>query len=70
MTTTETIKVDGMTCGGCEDNVRRALSQMPGVTVVEPDHTTDTVRVTFEASTVDAQTIRERIDEIGYQVLG
>jgi copper chaperone len=70
MAITETLRVEGMSCGGCEDNIRRALTTIDGVEAVEADHTTDTVRVTFEPSAVEVATLRERIDEIGYTVGG
>ena len=61
------LKVKGMTCGGCEASVTRALSDMDGVSEVQADHTTDSVRM--EAEGVDMDAVRTRISELGFEVV-
>ena len=48
-----TVPVTGMTCGGCENAVQRALGQMAGVTQVTASHRDATVRVTFDPAVVE-----------------
>lgn len=61
------LKVKGMTCGGCEASVTRALSALDGVSAVEADHTSDSVRL--EAEGVDMEAVRNRISELGFEVV-
>ena len=62
------LRVTGMTCGGCENAVKRALQQLPGIHDVSASHVSHEVKVTFDDATVTPQTIRERIEALGYQV--
>jgi copper chaperone CopZ len=66
----ETIQltVTGMTCGGCEAAVGRALGQLPGVSTVSASHREARVEVTFDPDRVDAAQIRARIADLGYSV--
>ena len=63
------LTVTGMTCGGCENAVKRALQQLPGVHEVSASHLGNEVHVTFDEATVTPQTIRERIEALGYSVV-
>jgi copper chaperone len=62
------LTVTGMTCGGCENAVKRAVGQLPGVENVSASHAVNQVDVTFDAGTVNAGMIRERIETLGYTV--
>ena len=57
------ITVEGMSCGGCEQNVESKLSELPGVTSVEADNESDTVTVEGDASEKD---IAATVEEAGY----
>lgn len=46
MSEERTLKVRGMTCGGCEASVVRVLTALPGVTGATASHATGEVRVT------------------------
>lgn len=62
-----TLKVEGMTCTGCESRVQKSLSQLKGVTDVKADHEQD--RVIVEVSPVASEEeLRERIEFLGYRV--
>ena len=65
---TVTLRVTGMTCGGCENAVKRALGRLDGVAAVEASHAGQIVTVTFDPgkSTLDA--VKERIAAAGYTV--
>jgi copper chaperone len=62
------LRVTGMTCGGCENAVKRALQQVPGIHDVSASHLANEVNVTFDEATVTPKTIRERIEALGYTV--
>ena len=70
MTCMETIEihVTGMTCGGCENSVKRALAQLPGVETVTASHQGDRVGVTYDAARVSRAAIEQKIEELGYRV--
>ncbi|WP_312909110.1 heavy-metal-associated domain-containing protein [Natronosalvus caseinilyticus] len=58
-----TITVTGMSCGGCEDTVERALEDVDGVVEASADNESDAVTVEGDAN-VDA--IVEAIENAGY----
>jgi copper chaperone CopZ len=57
------ITVEGMSCGGCEQNVETKLSDLPGVTSVEADNESDTVTVEGDAAEDD---IAAAVEDAGY----
>jgi copper chaperone len=64
------LTVTGMTCGGCENAVKRAVSKLPGVGAVSADHRANLVGVEFDPAQVTPQAIRAEIEAIGYTVSG
>lgn len=61
-----TIKVLGMSCGGCVRNVTGVLQALPGVheAAVSLDQASATVR--FDPSKVDVDTLREAVEGAGF----
>ncbi len=49
----ETIDVDGMSCGGCEQNVVEALENVSGVSDASADHEAGTATVEGDADSGD-----------------
>ncbi len=68
MNETITLRVTGMTCGGCENAVKRALGRIEGVADVTASHTEERVGVTFDSSKVTLDVIKQRIASAGYTV--
>lgn len=68
MTEERTIPVEGMTCGGCEQSVQRAVGDLDGVESVAADHAAGTVAVVFDPTLADQDAISARIREAGYTV--
>ena len=62
------LKVTGMTCGGCENAVKRALQRVDGVEEVTASHDAGLVGVRFDAAKVTPEVLRERIESLGYDV--
>jgi len=68
MTESLQLTVTGMTCGGCENAVKRVVSKLPGVEAVSADHHAGLVGVEFDPAQVTPQAIRAEIEAIGYDV--
>ncbi len=68
MTETLQLKVTGMTCGGCESAVRRALQQVEGVEEVSASHAASLVGVTYDPEKVTRAMVTEKIESLGYAV--
>ncbi|WP_254863374.1 heavy-metal-associated domain-containing protein [Halovivax gelatinilyticus] len=63
-----TLSVDGMSCGGCEQNVVDALDELDGVDDSSADHEAGEVTVEHDPSTVDESVIGQTIEDAGYDV--
>ncbi|MEW5983597.1 MAG: cation transporter [Acidobacteriota bacterium] len=70
MNETITLRVTGMTCGGCEHAVKRAVGRLDGVTDVTASHAEERVGVTFDPARVTPDAIRQKIVAAGYTVAG
>ena len=57
-----------MTCGGCENAVKRTLTQMAGVQDVQASHRAKAVQVTFDETRLTPAAIRQAIEGLGYAV--
>ena len=69
MSQTSTYTVAGMTCDHCARAVSTEVANLPGVTGVEVDVPSGTVRVTSEQP-VDDGAFRTAVEEAGYEVRG
>ena len=56
--------VEGMTCGHCEMSVQEEISEIPGVTSVDADHTTG--KVTVEGDGYSTDDVEAAVKEAGY----
>jgi copper chaperone len=65
-----TLTVTGMTCGGCENAVRRVVSSIPGVATVTASHQENRVVVEYDPRQADFEKIRAAIGTAGYEVVG
>lgn len=61
------INVEGMVCGGCENRVKNALSEIDGVEKVEASYETGIVKVVVSEN-VERKILEEVIDDIGFEV--
>jgi copper chaperone len=61
-------KVVGMTCGGCENSVKRVVKQLPGVQDVEASHSEKLVNVFYDDKQVNEGQIMNQIKKLGYEV--
>ena len=67
MTIIATYTVTGMTCGHCVSSVAMEVAEVPGVTNVDVDLTSDRLTVTSEEP-VEPAAIRAAVTEAGYRV--
>lgn len=63
-----TIKVNGMVCGGCENRVKNAVSNIEGVEEVTANHVSGVVTVKANEN-VSEEAIKNKIDDIGFEVV-
>jgi copper chaperone CopZ len=68
MTTTLDLHVTGMTCGGCENAVKRSLLKLSGVEAASASHAEQKVRVTYHPESVTPSAIQSAIEALGYEV--
>ncbi len=66
--TTTMYQVSGMTCGHCMQAVTNEVKKIEGVTDVDVDLESGSVRVSSETP-VDEATFRAAVDEAGYEVV-
>ena len=64
------LNVTGMTCGGCENAVRRVVSSIDGVASVQASHQANRVTVEYDAAKADRAAIAQAIQNAGYNVTG
>jgi mercuric ion transport protein len=59
-------KVSGMTCAGCEETIKLALDETPGVHASEVSYDRGEAVVDYDPAVTDVAQIRKAIDETGY----
>jgi copper chaperone len=63
------IIVKGMTCGHCVSAVQQEIGGLPGVTSVDVDLATGTVRIIADPPPTQAA-LRAAVDTAGYEIAG
>lgn len=66
--TVEMLNVEGMSCSHCENTVKKAVGALNGVEKVGVDLQNKKVTVEFDTERVDIQTIKDTIEDQGYEV--
>ncbi len=62
------LPVSGMSCAACVQRVRQALASLPGVEQENIDVQVGRVRLDYYAEALSAESIRARIESLGYGV--
>lgn len=62
--------VSGMTCASCEEHVKHAVNELPGIVSVSANSDESIAHVKFDRSKTDKATITKAIDGTGYIVSG
>ncbi|MEK3796669.1 copper chaperone CopZ [Peribacillus sp. FSL H8-0477] len=63
-----TLNVSGMSCGHCVKAVEENVGKLTGVNSVKVDLASGKVEVAFESEKLSLDTIKETIDDQGYEV--
>ncbi len=61
-----TIKIGGMSCGGCVKNVTNVLEGLPGVKTAAVTLESGEARVSYDPSLLDAQALCTAIEDAGF----
>lgn len=64
-----TLNVEGMSCSHCVNAVTKAVTALDGVSEVKVDLAEKTVTVDYHADEVSLESIKEAIEEEGYDVV-
>jgi len=65
---TVTLGVSGMTCSGCEEHVKHAVNELPGVIEVEASYEARNTRVKFDKTKSSLEEVKAAINSTGYKV--
>ena len=65
---TKTIKIEGMSCGHCENAVKNALEALDGVEAAVVSHESGTAVVTISGDVTDAA-MKEAVEAKDYKVI-
>lgn len=68
MTEHLTLTVTGMTCGGCENAVKRVLAMVEGVSNVTASHSANRVTLDIDTSKATKEAVAAAIARAGYKV--
>ena len=63
---TLTLKVPGMHCEGCAQNIQKSLSKINGLTNVQADFGNGEVHMEFDENKVNLEKIRSAIRKVGF----
>jgi copper chaperone len=64
---TTTIKIEGMSCGGCTASVTKVLSETPGVAKAEVQLSPGQATVEFDPAKVSREALCAAIDDAGFE---
>lgn len=62
---TETIKIDGMSCGGCVASVKRALERLP---IASAQVEIGSATVEYDETAVNRAQMLDAIEDAGFQI--
>lgn len=63
------VKINGMTCTGCEQTIENAVIGLEGIKSVEASHTEGMALIVAEADKFDSVSIKSKIDGTGYSAV-
>lgn len=69
MSEDQTLRVQGMTCTGCENRITGALGGVDGVVAATADHEQDTVALVHDSTPATGGAVHQAIEELGYRVV-
>ena len=64
------IKIEGMHCHRCEQAIKKALGDVPGVHEVEVDFLSGQASILYDPNQVKIRQLVDTVAEVGYQATG
>ena len=64
------VSIEGMTCTGCEETIKKGVTGVEGVGAVEASHVDGNAQVKFIEGKTDTASVRKAIEASGYKVTG
>ena len=68
--TTKTYQLEQLVCPSCSAKINGMLKKTEGINESEVLFNSSRVRVTFDENKIDSETIKGKIDKLGFEVLG
>jgi len=65
---TKVLKIEGMSCDHCKKAVTDALKNVAGVRSVEVDLRSGTAKVAYDTGKASEASLKEAVEEAGYEV--
>jgi len=65
-----TLKVNGMSCGGCVASVERVLKAVPGVVAVKVQLSPGLAEVNFDPARTQVAALKTAVEAAGYDIAG
>ncbi|NTV31341.1 heavy-metal-associated domain-containing protein [candidate division WWE3 bacterium] len=65
---TITISVEGLHCSSCILMIEGELEDLEGVNQANGNYAQSTIRISYDPSLVEQQTLRETIQRLGYEI--
>lgn len=62
------IKINGMTCSGCEKHVKHEIGKLPGISVLEVSYKKGNAKVAFDESKTNLTDIKSAVGKTGYKI--
>ena len=62
-----TLKISGMTCGGCVRSVKTVLESVPGVVAADVSLERGEAQVAYDAGRADLSQLTSAVDDAGYE---
>lgn len=66
--TTITLNIQGMTCGGCVNGIKRALANFPGVQQTNVSLEKGQATIEYDSALVSPEQLKMAIGDAGYDV--
>lgn len=63
------LKVEGLSCTGCETKIENKLKNMEGIQAVEVNYVTASLSVTYDSQKVTIEDITKAVKKLGYTVI-
>lgn len=63
------LEIEGMTCNGCENTIKKAIKKLPGVVEVSASHKKGIATVKVDSSAFNPDDYKKAIEKVGYKML-